>query len=162
MSSLPSTGIIIQNCTFQQSIGQAILLSDVNEDVNINHCNFMNNHYYIHNAYGAYGAVIMCIFQYDIKFTCIMNINNGNFSYNENVKTILVSGHVFHFLKNTNFHNNQSVSIHLSHGCILHICEDILFENNVAEIGVGIYISDHSTVTFDESSNAKFINNYVC
>ena len=36
-----------------------------------------------------------------------------------------------------------------------------MFENNVAENGAGIYISDNSTVIFDETSSAKFINNSV-
>ena len=35
-----SSNITIQNCSFQHSTGQAVVLSEVLGDVNINHCNF--------------------------------------------------------------------------------------------------------------------------
>ena len=155
----PSSGIIIQNCTFQQSMGRTILLSYVDEDVNINHCNFINNHH---------GAVaIQCNDDFDSKF--IITINICNFSYNENPKSYIIT--VFEFicssfncilyLKDTNFYNNRGVSVFVSSSCILHISGDVLFENNVAKNGAGIYIYRYSTVIFDKNSNAKFINNAV-
>ena len=150
--TVPSLGIIIQNCTFQQSMGQAILLSYVNVDVNINHCNFINNH---HGGLTIQDSNIITI-----------NINNCNFSYNENSESIQVVEYFPRFikrilyLKDTNFYNNRGVSVYAS-GCILHVTGDVLFENNEADNGAGIYISDNSTVLFDESSNAKFINNSV-
>ena len=64
-------------------------------------------------------------------------------------------------LNTSSFHNNQGVSVYLSKGIVLHISGEVLFENNVAENGAGIYISDNSTVIFDETSSAKFINNSV-
>ena len=42
---------------------------------------------------------------------------------------------------------------------VIHINGEILFQNNIAEDGTGIYISDHSTVMFGESSNVTFSQN---
>ena len=36
-----SSNIIIQNCSFQHSVGQAVVLSEVTGDININHCQFV-------------------------------------------------------------------------------------------------------------------------
>ena len=150
--TVPSSGIIIQNCTFQQSMGQEILLSGVKEDVNISHCNFLNNH---HSAFAIECNGIITIY-----------INNCNFSYNENSESIRLydflpffSKHILS-LKDTNFYNNRGVSVYVSDIYVLHISGDILFENNVAENGAGIYII-LSTVIFEENSNVKFINNSV-
>ena len=38
-----SYNIKIDNCSFQQSVGQAVVLSKVSGDVNIKHCKFVNN-----------------------------------------------------------------------------------------------------------------------
>ena len=38
---------------------------------------------------------------------------------------------------------------------------EITFVNNIAESGDEIFIDDYSTVTFDQNSNTKFINNSV-
>ena len=154
---VPSSGIIIQNCTFQQSMGQAILIFDVDEDVNINHCNFINNY---HGEVAIEGQKIITMY-----------INNCNFSYNENSERTQVFferhwyfPHSFKcilYLKNINFYNNRGGSVYVSSGCILHISGDVLFENNVAEYGAGIHINNNSTVIFGERSKAKFINNFV-
>ena len=37
------SNITIQNCSFQHSLGQALVLSEVSGDVSINNCNFVNN-----------------------------------------------------------------------------------------------------------------------
>ena len=48
-----SSNITIDNCSFQYSKGQAVLLSEVSGDVNIDHCSFVHN-----NHYGGHGAAI--------------------------------------------------------------------------------------------------------
>ena len=92
-------------------------------------------------------------------------IINCTFSYNGIAESItyfdIVSSLLNIYFNTTNFYNNQGVSVYLSRYTSLHVSGDILFENNVAENGAEIYISDHSTVTFDESSNAKIVNNSV-
>ena len=156
----PSPQITIQNCTFQHSLGIAISLFSYfniqNSRVNIIHCNFMNN-----NNYNRHGAAIFCRMNAD---EVNINIINCNFSYNGNAKSMIYLDHnLFAFLNlnTSNFHNNQGVSVYLSKNNALRVSGNVLFENNVAENGAGMYISDRSTITFDENSNAKFINNCV-
>ena len=167
--------ILIQKCTFQYSLGIAISLHDIHvSTVTIKHCNFMNN-----NQYKDHGAAIYYNNNIDdilFYFYSVVIIINCTFSYNGNAKSIIYINqdintwsnyHRYHvnklniYFNTSNFYNNQGVSVYLPRNTYLHVSGDILFENNVAENGAGIYISDHSTVTFDESSNAKFINNYV-
>ena len=64
-------------------------------------------------------------------------------------------------MNTSSFHYNRGVPVYVSESCTLHVSGEVLFENNIAENGAGIYISDHSTVTFNESSNGKFISNSV-
>ena len=161
---VPTSGIIIQDCTFQQSMGQAILLPHVNEDVNINHCNFISNHH------GAV-AIQFNVIYYESIFIITITINNCNFSYNKNSKStqVFFEPHWYSYLsfkcilhlKNINSYNNQGGSIHISSGCVVYVSGDVLFENNIAENGAGIYIIDVCTVIFEENSNVKFINNFV-
>ena len=49
-----SSNIKIQNCSFKNSVGQAIVLSEARGDVIINYCKFVNNNY----LYRGYGAAI--------------------------------------------------------------------------------------------------------
>ena len=88
-------------------------------------------------------------------------ISNCDFSYNEGTASIfyLEDHHVSMYYINTTFYNSQGVPIYLSYSCFLHISGDIIFMNTITENGAGIYISNHSTVTFGENSNVKFINN---
>ena len=169
-----SYNILIQKCTFQYSLGIAILLLTINNDqsVTINHCNFMNNNQYkdhgaaihirLHNSPRPRGDIttiniINCTFSYNGIAKSIIYINKD---INTNFRRYRVNKLNIYF-NTSNFYNNQGASVYLPRNTNLHVSGDILFENNVAGNGAGIYISDHSTVTFDESSNAKFINNYV-
>ena len=158
-----SDGITIQNCTFQYSIGQIILISDSHEDVNINHCNFMNN-----NHYRDHGTCIYFGYTYD---TSTININNCNFSYNGDDSESIVyfknlsRSHGYFtsiYLNNSNFQNNKGTSMYLlGHNLILHIKGEVLFDSNVAENGTGMYIDYNSTIIFDRNSDVKFMNNSV-
>ena len=65
------------------------------------------------------------------------------------------------YLIDSSFHNNQGASIYLSKQQNLYISGEVSFENNAAEHGAGIYMNNHSTVTFGKNSNTKFINNSV-
>ena len=149
---------VIQKCAFQYSLGKAISLYHIQHDVYINHCNFTNN-----NFYNLHGAAIYCLMSDWLK----VNINNCIFSYNGNAQSIVYleyeysEYYYFLNLNTSSFHNNQGVSVFLSKGIVLRISGEVSFENNVAENGGGIYISDNSTVIFDENSSAKFINNSV-
>ena len=157
ISIVTSSGIKIQDCSFQYSFGTVIFLTLISE-ANINHCNFKNN-----NQYKDHGTVIYFSVYFSSAILTI-NINNCNFSYNGNAKSIVYVGgsyfaHVL--LNNSHFHNNQGGSFYLSDGSNLRITGEVLFENNVGEDGAGIYATTNSTVTFEKSANVKFINNSV-
>ena len=152
-----SYGITIQDCTFQYSFETVIFLSFISE-ANINRCSFMYNNHHI-----GHGAIIYGSAGYS-SATFTININNCNFSYNGDTKSIIYFGgnHSTHILlNNCHFHNNRGVSFYLADGNNLHITGVVLFESNVGEDGVGIYVTTSSTVTFEKSSNVKFINNSV-
>ena len=170
------TTVRIQKCTFQYSLGKAIshtirvqtiywlhLCYDYFEDsyVIINNCNFMNN-----NHWRSHGAAI---FFNSIESN--VNISNCIFHYNGEAESIIYFGetkfhnqvllHLYLYLNTSSFYSNQGVSVYLSKPLTLHINGEVLIENNIAESGAGIYISDNSTVIFDENSAVKFINNSV-
>ena len=156
--------IKIQNCSFQHSIAPAIGYLQTgqygsNNNIIINHCNFMNNNYY-----GRHGGAIYYSSSSYSNNTIV--INNCDFSYNHGTSLIYieesnkdVSRTIYMYINNCNFYNNQGVPIYLSKYVELHIYGKVSFENNVADNGAGIYISDHSTVTFGENSIVKFNNN---
>ena len=52
-----SSGITIQECSFQHSRGQAVALSEISGYLNINNCKFANN-----NHYKGHGAIINILF----------------------------------------------------------------------------------------------------
>ena len=147
---------LIQKCTFQYSLGIAISLrlrkARNIKSVTINHCNFMNN-----NQYKDHGAAIY----FGTKFyRGAINIINCTFSYNGIAKSIIYFEGYNHLrLNNIYFYNNKGVSVYLSRNTFLDVSGDVSIENNVAENGAGIYISDHSTIIFKESSNVKLVNN---
>ena len=156
--NLQFSNIVIQKCAFKYSLGIAISLYYMQYEVYINQCNFTNNNYY-----NFHGVAIYCSIYADLK----VNINNCIFRYNGNAQSIVYF--VYNYFNNyqilnlnsSSFHNNQGVSVYLSTNIVLYISGEVLFGDNVAENGGGIYISYYSTVVFDESSNAKFINNFV-
>ena len=113
--------------------------------------------------YRGHGAIILFSKEYEfVSSNLAVIINNCNFSYNgaaksvicieANFGTIMIFGH-------SNFYSNQGVSIYLSKHIDLYIYGKVFFANNTAENGAGIYISDHSTVTFDNRLVVKFNNN---
>ena len=50
-----SFSILIKNCTFKNSVGQALILSGATHDVTVNYCNFLHN-----KQYGGHGTAIYC------------------------------------------------------------------------------------------------------
>ena len=157
-----SSNVIIQNCCFQHSIGQALVLSEVSEDVDINNCNFVNN-----SNYRGHGAAIHYSYMYNTKKPSdeqfVFTINNCSFTNNKHIKSLvyienrLLEYHKI-FFNNSMFSTNQAIPVYvISHK--IYVNGISIFQNNVAEDGAGIYISDHSTVIFDENSNVTFSQN---
>ena len=149
-----ASSILVQKNTFQNLQGAAIEIKD--SDSIIAQCNFMNNNYYT-----GHGAALTTTSYLHINSNGTQIINNCDFSYNGGVIGIVFLEAAYHVsMSNITFCNNQGVSIYLSWSS-LHISGDILLKNNAAENGAGIYISDHSSILFDDNSTVKFINNSV-
>ena len=60
--------------------------------------------------------------------------------------------------QNIKFSHNKGVSIYVVNANV-YLFENVLFQKNTAENDTGIYMKDHSTVTFGKSSDATFIQN---
>ena len=107
-----SFNVTIQNCTFQQSVGQAIVLSEMSGDVNINNCKFVNNSHYI-----GHGAAIHYSSN-DIRNSSevVISISDCNFSYKKMINLIYFENRLFKYNKitfsNSVFDSNQGTSIY--------------------------------------------------
>ena len=150
-----SSNVTIQSCTFQNLLGQVIVLSEVSGEVNIKDCNFVNNSYY--RDHGA--IVYYVVSQY---FQLLFAISNCNFTHNKGAKSLV-------YIENKNsdfnitFHHskfcyNQGTSIYAVNQR-LYFTGKVLFQYNTAENGAGIYITQDSSVVFSKNSNAAFIQN---
>ena len=77
-----SSNVTIQDCCFQHSIGQVMVLSEVSEDVNINYYNFVNN-----SHYRGHGAAIHYSYVYNTNTSShcqiMFTMNNCNFANNK-------------------------------------------------------------------------------
>ena len=149
--------VTIQNCTFQQSVGQTIVLTEMSGDVNINNCKFVNNsHYRGHGAAIHYSSSTNNTINYS-QF--VLTIKNCNFSYNKMKSLVYLENKCNKIiLNNSIFYNNRGMSVYAINYTI-YLNGKILFEKNTADNGAGIYISDHSTVTFVNNSEVTFIQN---
>ena len=83
-----STNITIHNCTFQHSVGQAIILSEVTGSVNINHCKFLCNKHYE----GDGAAIYYSSNEYQKHSQLCFIISNCNFSENKMFNSIVYIG----------------------------------------------------------------------
>ena len=157
-----SYNLTIQNCSFQHSIGQAIVLSRMSGDVNINYCNFLYN-----NEYEGHGMAIHYSSNNILTYPPIIFIITGcNYFYNGRAKSIVYFSKFstkfkvceYFKLQDSKFIHNKEVPVYLSNQD-LHINGNVEFSNNVAEDGGGIFISDHSNVIFHKSATVNFTNN---
>ena len=132
---ISSSNITIQNCSFQHSIGQAVVLSEVSGDVNIRHCQFVyNSHYRSHGAAVHYSSN-------NVKShtQLWLTICNCNFSYNKDAISLVyfqnrISKHndiiIFH---SSNFCHNLHVTSIYAVNQRLSFNGRLLFQNNTAK-----------------------------
>ena len=158
-----SFNITIGNCSFQHSKGPAVLLSEVSGDVNINHCNFLHN-----NLYRGHGAAIHYSSSNGVSShnnLPAFTITDCNFTYNYAESLVYIENTVTEHTNNitflsAKFCDNHGISVYaMNHN--LYLSGSILFHNNTAGKGTGIYITDHSTVTFGENLKAMFAQNFA-
>ena len=150
-----TSNISFQNCTFQNSLGQSLVLSEVSGNVNINNCNFTHNGYYNNR-----GTAIHYVSNDDEQL--VFMINNCTFDYNEGATIV----HFYQFgisqnylsLENSTFNNNQGVSVY-NLNQQLFINGLVLFEENNATDGGALFVDDHAAVIFTESSVVIFNKN---
>ena len=158
-----SSNITIKNCSFQHSIGQAIVLSEMLGAVNIGLCNFSSN-----RQYEGHGTAIHYSSTRNNVLTgssVTLTITGCHFLYNKRAKSVVYFGPssadrfcAYLSLQNSNFYHNKGVPIYLSNQN-LYISGNIEFYNNSAENGGGLFISDYSNVTFYDNAIVNFINN---
>ena len=158
-----SNNMIISNCLFQYSKGQAVLLSAVSGNVNISNCSFTHNSQYIgHGAAIHYSSSNLTNCS-QLSFT----INDCNFTYNKYAESLVYIENkipecnkndiILHSLM---FCHNQGSSVYVISQNI-YFNGKILFQNNTGKNGTGIYITDHSTIVFGENSEVTFIQNFA-
>ena len=154
-----SSNINIKNCSFQQSIGQTVVLSGMSGIVNISYCNFLAN-----KQYNFHGMAIHYTSKSLHHHIFNLTINNCKFFYNKGAKSIIYLGQstsrqleVMN-LQDSNFYHNKGTPIYLSNQTLLIDGNNEFFEN-MAENGGGIHISDNSTVVFKENAVVYFTNN---
>ena len=153
------SNIKITDCIFQHSKGQAVLLSEVSGDVNINHCNFVHN-----NQYKGHGAAIHYSSS-NVTTSHQLSVFTCNFTYNNAKSLVYIENRIS---KHNNsitfcsakFVHNQGVSVYAVNQNI-YLNGKILFQNNTADRGAGIYVSDHSIVIFRKYSNVTFTQNFA-
>ena len=148
-------------------MGPVVTLLGAMRQINIIDCKFVNTSHFSGDgaaiaAYSIYNADSEIFNAFTIK-SCYFHSNRGSKSIIVYFSEAFPGTYSNVYLINSIFHNNEGACINLSGyaSFILHINGEVLFENNTAENGAGIYISGHSTVTFGENSNTKFINNFV-
>ena len=152
-----SSNILLKNCSFNQSRGQAIKLSNVSGDMNIKNCQFMNN-----SDYGGHGAGIHYTSDSDYQSQQLLIIDSCVFSFNGAAKSIVYCESSIKnssddiCLQNSSFANNDGVSIYILHNTLI-LKGKVLFEDNMATDGGGIF-SSSSLVIFDDQSDVTFSN----
>jgi len=178
-----SSGITIQNCTFHNSIGQAVVLSNVMGNVIINSCMFTNN-----TQYRGHGVAVYYPSGTDTHV--LFTIDNCSFTDNGRAESVVyIRGYKLReaiSLHNSMFVNNHGVPLYISYQ-VVHIRGNLLvksndnggifstnnsyilftkhshasFYNNKAELGGAIYSNDNVNMSFEENSTVTFTENYA-
>ena len=154
-----SSNITIQNCSFQQSLGQAVALLEVSGDVNIHQSKFVNNNHYKGHGTAIYYtsnsvkySLLKCIIS---NCDFIGNTDTRSIVYIHEYKTILYK--IF-ILRNSSFLNNEGIPVYLSNQ-ILYIEGRNHFVRNQAENGSCIHAINYASVIFSNNSVNWFDHN---
>ena len=154
-----SSNIALFNCSFQRSLGRAVILSEVSGEISISYCIFVNNNEYRHHGTAIHYSSHANATSHS---HFVFNISNCRFSHNGHAKSVIYVENSIQYgninLYDSIFHDNIGVSIFLvNQKLFLHGI--VSFQNNKARDGAGIYIRDHSTVVFSKNSDVAFIQN---
>ena len=152
----------VENCYFQYSKGKAIVLSQVSGNVSIDHCQFLYNDIQTND----HGAVIDYSPGYSEAAT-ILTIVNCHFSHTETGDAYSLiyledskNESDMVIIHDSEFLDSRGTCIYASNQNI-YIRGTVSFKNNTADNGAGIFITDHSKVTFCSNSSVTFAGNAV-
>ena len=150
---------IIENCSFQYSQGQVLVLSEASSDVNINYCSFLHN-----NHYTGHGMAIHYLSNNETEIS--FAISHCNFTYNKGAKSLV---HIESRISKPNnnqlvvdwcrFCHNEGSSIHAVKSNIYIYGKNLFQGNAKASYGAGIYIENESAFVFGDNSETTFIHN---
>ena len=154
-----SSNIIVQNCSFQHSVTQAIALSEMSGKVIISGCNFLFNYFKGHGTaihYLTNNKHIHSKFQF--------TVTNCNFTHNgmASDKSIVYIGPSSNksleqmYFMNSVFTNNRGVPLYISYQIV--VVNGNMFMSNLADRGGAIFITNHAKLVFYKS-DTKFVNN---
>ena len=152
-----SSNVVVKNCSFQNSIGQALVLTGVSQDVNINHCNFLYN-----EQYRGHGTAIH--YSTNIPYQDALGITIANCKFSNNsAMSVVYLGPTFIqnldcYLYNSSFYFNKASPIYLSKQKF-EVRGYNEFYGNTAENGGAIFITDYSKLIFHKSTIVKFMYN---
>ena len=182
-----SSNIIIQNCSFQQSVGQAVALLEVSGDVNICQSEFVNN-----NQYEGHGTAIYYTSNSTEYSPLKFIMSNCNFTRNTGAMSVvyikdskILSNKTF-IIRNASFVSNKGTSMYLlnqilyvegrndfirnqaeSGSCFYANNASVIFSNhsvnqfvhNIGESSGAVYLTNHACVSFEGNSEVQFISN---
>ena len=149
-----------ERCSFHNSKGKSVLLSQVSGNVYIKNCNFTHK-----IKYSGHGAAI----HYSTFTTSHgqhkLVVQNSLFIFNRATQSVVyidgsgsqITGHVY--LQDDVFVNNTGVPIYVSHNN-LHISGNVSFKDNTAKSGGGIFSNNCYVILYD-ISDVNFIGNSV-
>ena len=154
-----SSDVMIENCTFQHSTTQALVISEVSGNIKINGCKFLFSNKFKGHVHGVaihYLSNIQCHSKLQLTISnCIFNAMIGNSvvyissSLNKSREQMLFT--------NFTFVNNRAISLYILHQTAF-FSGKMLFRGNLANESGGIFITNHSNVIFHKA-DAKFIKN---
>ena len=154
-----SSNIIVQNCSFQHSVTQAIALSEMSGNVIINSCKFL------FNSFKEHGTAIHYLTNNKYRHSKFQfTVTNCNFTHNgmASDKSIVYIGPSSNksleqmYIMNSVFSNNRGVPLYISHQTV--VANGNMFLRNLADRGGAIFITNHSKLVFYKS-DIKFVNN---
>ena len=146
---------MIQHCSFQSSIGQAIVLTEISGDVIIGYCMFVNN-----TRYRGHGTLIYYSSENMVSSAKNLVINNSTFQGNKGSSNVYLSasehtrGYPIFFIENSTFIDNKNVTFYLLNHNVY--CRSTLFKGNKE-----VFFGKNSDITFTENSEIHVFNSTI-
>ena len=151
-----SAEVTIQDCFFNHSMGQSIVLSTVSGDTKIINCKFK------YSIYKGHGTAV----NYDKGkgYPLKLAISNCEFAHYHTVQSVVyigrstINANKRFSLHNSTFIYNRGTPIYFLNQILL-ISGNTIFEHNIGKYGGAIFVNANSNITFDENSNIFFNDN---